>query len=185
MNSPPESTQDARHGNPAGNVVLRRIRADDWARQRALRLEMLADTPVAYLESLEAAEAQPDRVWIARAAERVASTTSAQWVIDAGDRLAGTMGCVLDADGRVVVVGVYLSPAYRGRGLLERMLAEVAQWARDRGITTLMLEVARENDRAVAAYRKLGFVPTGHTHAHPLYPDVTEVEMTRPVDLPR
>jgi ribosomal protein S18 acetylase RimI-like enzyme len=145
---------------------------------------MLADTPIAYLESLETAEAQPDRYWIARAAERVASTTSAQWVIDAGGRLVGTMACLVDAEGRVVVVGVYLSPAYRGRRLLDRMLAEVARWARDRGITTMMLEVAQENERALEAYRKLGFVPTGQTHAHPLYPEVTEVEMTRPVDRP-
>jgi ribosomal protein S18 acetylase RimI-like enzyme len=166
---------------PADRVVLRRIRPDDWPRQRALRLEMLADTPIAYLESLDDAEALSDLDWAARVRDRVVSTTGAQWVLDAGDRFVGTMGCVLDESGRVHVVAVYLAPAYRGDGLLDRMLDEVTRWARERGVTTLMLEVAKENDRAVAAYRRRGFVPTGHTRRHPLYPEVTELEMTRPV----
>jgi ribosomal protein S18 acetylase RimI-like enzyme len=169
-------------GSPPDDVTLRRIRVDDWARQRSLRLEMLADTPIAYLESRANAAARPDADWMARVAERVASSTTAQWVLDAGDRFVGTMSCVLDEAGGVVhVVAVYLSPAYRGRGLLPRMLDEVARWATERGVTMLVLEVARENERAVAAYRRLGFVPTGHTHCHPLYPDITEMEMTRPV----
>jgi ribosomal protein S18 acetylase RimI-like enzyme len=166
------------------HVTLRRIRAEDWARQRALRLEMLADTPIAYLESLHDAEGRSNSAWAAHIAERVASNTSAQWVLDIGDRLVGTMSCVLDDVDRVHVVAVYLSPAYRGRGLVDRMLDEVVQWARARGVTTLLLEVAQENDRAVAAYRRQGFVPTGHTHRHPLYPEITEVEMTRTLDHP-
>jgi GNAT superfamily N-acetyltransferase len=172
----------AGRGSSPDDVTLRRIRVDDWARQRSLRLEMLADTPIAYLESLDHAAARPDADWMARVAERVVSRTSAQWVADVGDRFVGTMSCVLDETGRVQVVAVYLTPAYRGRGLLARMLDEVVRWARERGVTTLELEVARENDRAVAAYRRLGFVPTGHTHRHPLYPEITEMEMARPVD---
>jgi GNAT superfamily N-acetyltransferase len=171
-------------GSAPDPVMLRRIRVDDWALQRSLRLEMLADTPIAYLESLHQAEARPDTEWMARVVERVASGSSAQWVLDAGGRLVGTMSCVLDETGRVQVVAVYLTPAYRGRGLLGRMLAEVACWARERGVTTLALEVAKENERAVEAYRRMGFVPTGHTHRHPLYPEITEMEMTRPVDHP-
>jgi ribosomal protein S18 acetylase RimI-like enzyme len=170
-------------GGAADRVTLRRIRADDWARQRALRLEMLADTPIAYLESLANAQARSDAGWMTLVAERTASSTSAQWVLEAGNRFVGTMSCVLDETGRVHVVAVYLSPAYRGHGRLDRMLDEVARWARERGVTTLVLEVAKQNDRAVAAYRRLGFAPTGHTHRHPLYPEITEVEMTRPVDL--
>jgi ribosomal protein S18 acetylase RimI-like enzyme len=169
-------------GGAADRVTLRRIRADDWARQRALRLEMLADTPIAYLESLQNARARSAGSWMTLVAERTASSTSAQWVLDTGERFAGTMSCVLDETGRVHVVAVYLSPAYRGHGLLDRMLDAVVQWARERAVTTLVLEVARENDRAVAAYRRLGFAPTGHTHRHPLYPEITEVEMTRSVD---
>jgi ribosomal protein S18 acetylase RimI-like enzyme len=183
VDNTPETPAVADAGGSSDPVLLRRIRVGDWGHQRALRLEMLADTPIAYLESREHAEARPEAHWKSQLAERTASRTSAQWVLDAGDRFVGTMSCVRDEMGRVHVVGVYLAPAYRGRGLLRRMLDEVAEWARERGVTTLALEVAKENERAVAAYRRLGFTPTGHTHCHPLYPEITEMEMARPVDL--
>ena len=48
-------------------VRVRAIVPDDWARLRALRLEMLADTPLAYLETLATAEALTDADWQARA----------------------------------------------------------------------------------------------------------------------
>ena len=173
------------HGNAESlpdPVVVRRIRRDDWPRQRALRLEMLADTPIAFGERVETARTRRDEYWIARNSEHVASTNSAQWVLDVGDRLVGTMACFEDGQGRVHVVSVYLSPTYRGAGYLDRLLEEVANWAYKRGVTTLVLTVAQENGRAVEAYRRRGFVETGHRHPHPLYGDVTEQEMTCPVD---
>lgn len=171
-----------REGKASERIVLRRLRPEDWARQRDLRLEMLADTPIAYLEALETARARPDVYWEILIAGRVTATVSAQWVLDAGDRHVGTMSCVIEDDDSVQVVAVYLAPAYRGRGFLARMLAEVAEWAHRRGVTTLTLNVAQENGRAVEAYRKLGFVPTGRTFPHPLYPQITEVEMSRAVN---
>ena len=178
----PETGTRQGGGNPPGNVVIRRIRADDWRRQRALRLEMLADTPMAYSETLARARARPDAYWQGRAAEQARSVTGAQWVVDVGDRLVGTMACFADASGRVHVVGVYLSPEYRGRGLLDSLFDAVRHWARERYVMTLVLRVARENDRAVRAYRRRGFVPTGLTNPHPLYAKITEMEMTRTVD---
>jgi ribosomal protein S18 acetylase RimI-like enzyme len=165
-----------------GNLVIRRIRADDWRRHRALRLEMLTDTPIAYGETLAHARGRPKEFWLSRAAEHVGSVTSAQWVVDAGDRLVGTMSCFADTSGRVHVVGVYLSPEYRGRGLLDCLFDAVRHWARERYVIAFVLRVACENDRAVRAYRRRGFVPTGRTNQHPLYPDITEMEMARPVD---
>jgi GNAT superfamily N-acetyltransferase len=143
---------------------------------------MLADTPIAFGETLAAARARSDSSWVVRTAVDLGSSTSAHWVVEAGERLVGTMGCFADDSGRVHVVAVYLTPAYRGYGLLDRLLAEVAQWARERNVITLVLTVAKENARAVHAYVRRGFVPTGHTHPHPLYPEITEMEMTRPVD---
>jgi ribosomal protein S18 acetylase RimI-like enzyme len=182
VDNTPGTPEDCNAESLAERVVVRRIRSDDWPGQRALRLEMLADTPIAFLEHLKTARARPDEYWVARNSEHAASTTSAQWVLDTGDRLVGTMACFEDDEGRVHVVSVYLSPAYRGRGFLDRLLAEVVNWADKRGVTMLVLSVAKENRSAVAAYRRRGFVPTGHTYPHPLYGDVTEVEMHCPVD---
>src|SRR5215208_3066455 len=40
-------------------TTVRRVRPQDAARVRALRLEMLADTPLAYLERIDEAAAKP------------------------------------------------------------------------------------------------------------------------------
>ena len=42
-----------------GGVVVRQVRPQDWEQLRSLRLEMLADTPLAYLERLEDARSKP------------------------------------------------------------------------------------------------------------------------------
>ncbi|MFC3297992.1 hypothetical protein ACFOD2_17610 [Clavibacter michiganensis subsp. insidiosus] len=39
----------------APRAVIRRVRAEDWREYRTLRLVMLEDTPLAYLETLETA----------------------------------------------------------------------------------------------------------------------------------
>ena len=48
--------------------ALSGIAERDWAHLRALRLEMLADTPLAFLETLDDARAEPESQWRARAA---------------------------------------------------------------------------------------------------------------------
>jgi GNAT superfamily N-acetyltransferase len=182
MNSTFDTHRDGTPGPSPGDVTVRPIRAADWERQRALRLEMLADTPIAFLERVETARARPDEYWIARCSEYSASTSGAHWVLDAGDRLVGTMGCFMDGARRVHIVSVYISPDYRGLGLLDRLLDQVFAWATKRTVTLLALTVARENVRAVDAYLRRGFVATGNTHPHPLYREITEMEMVRPVD---
>jgi ribosomal protein S18 acetylase RimI-like enzyme len=161
-------------------VTVRRIRPDDGPASRALRLEALADTPIAYLETREHALASPPTLWDDRARAGAVGDDRASFVADAGTRLVGTITGVADDQSRTWVVGVYLAPAWRGMGIVDRMVEAVATWSAAAGRDQLMLEVARQNPRAAASYTKLGFVPTGRTSAHPLYEGVVEQEMTRP-----
>ncbi len=55
-------------------------------------------------------------------------------------------------------LGVALLPDARGRGIGEALLREGIEWARSVGIRKLKLGVFASNDRALALYRKLGFV---------------------------
>ncbi|UFN47833.1 GNAT family N-acetyltransferase [Roseomonas sp. OT10] len=52
---------------------------------------------------------------------------------------------------------VIVAPAFRGRGLAGRMLAEAERLARERGCCKLTLEVLEGNAAARAAYARLGF----------------------------
>lgn len=162
--------------------TVRRIRPADAGRMRALRLEMLADSPLAFLESIAEAAARPHADFAVRVAQNANSPWSAQFVADVGDGpLVGHAGGYAPPDepGTTVIFAVYVTPYWRGRGLLARLVAEVAQWSRSAGRPELLLEVVAGNDRAVRAYQRLGFEDTGVRVPHPTVPILTELQMRR------
>ena len=63
---------------------VRRIVPDDWPALRALRLEALEDTPIAFLETLEAARALGDEAWRARAARGAVGIWHETYLVEAG-----------------------------------------------------------------------------------------------------
>jgi GNAT superfamily N-acetyltransferase len=157
----------------------------DWARLRDLRLEMLADTPDAYVETLVNALAADEAEWRFRA--RRASSVGNVGVVAldrAADRFVGTMSAYADADRRRTwLVAVYVAPDYRGRehGVADAMLDAVERWAAERGDTELSLEVHEDNARARAFYLRRGYAFTGSTRPYDLDETQQELEMSRNV----
>ncbi|WP_428963348.1 GNAT family N-acetyltransferase [Micromonospora fluostatini] len=194
-------------------ATVRRIRPPDAARMRALRLEMLADSPLAFLETLADAAARPHDEYAARVAACSTGWGTAQFIATPADppaastpvtpqaeptplghrggpalvcrpeggRLVGHAGgTVLPGEPDVTVVfAVYVTPAWRGTGVLADLIGEVAAWSRECGRPELMLEVVVGNDRAVRAYRRLGFTDTGVRVPHPTIPALTEMQLRR------
>jgi GNAT superfamily N-acetyltransferase len=168
-------------GTAVCRAVVRRVEPADAARMRALRLEMLADAPLAFLETIAEAAARPHAEYAARIAQVSAGTDTAQFVADPGGRLVGHAGgLVHPAEPRLTVLyAVYITPAWRGTGLLADLVTEVAAWSRACGRDELMLEVVVGNDRAYRAYQRLGFVDTGVRVPHPTVPALRELQMRR------
>jgi RimJ/RimL family protein N-acetyltransferase len=54
---------------------------------------------------------------------------------------------------------MYVVPAHRGTGVIQRILEVLKEWAFSRGLTELRLEVYSENTNAIRAYEKAGFMP--------------------------
>lgn len=182
-------------GRDAARWIVRRIRVDEWARVRVLRIEALRDpvADIAFLGSAESAERQPDGFWMDRTTTAASGDAVAQFVAEpapedtpedaTGDadrewigtatvlrRLAGDidhLDRVLDAS-RSDVVGVYVAPSARGGGAIDALLDACAEWARGLGDDALTLDVHVDNARAEAAYVRAGFARTG-------------VEMTGPI----
>jgi GNAT superfamily N-acetyltransferase len=166
----------------APTVTVRRVRPADAARMRALRLEMLADSPLAFLETLAQAAARPHADYAARIAEVSVGDRVAQFVAEAGGRFVAHGGGVAapDEPGLTLVFAVYVTPARRGSGVLADVVEALAAWSRAAGRPELMLEVVVGNDRAVRAYERLGFVDTGVRVPHPTVPAMRELQMRRP-----
>ncbi|WBB66162.1 GNAT family N-acetyltransferase [Micromonospora sp. WMMD812] len=170
-------------GVAAGRTAeIRRVRPTDAARMRALRLEMLADAPLAFLETIADAAARPHAEYAARIAHTSDGADTAQFIADPGGRLVGHAGGTVTPSepGLTVIYAVYVTPAWRGGGLLAELVDAVAAWSRACGRPELMMEVVVGNDRAYRAYRRLGFVDTGVRVPHPTVPALTELQMRRP-----
>jgi GNAT superfamily N-acetyltransferase len=155
----------------------------DWQRHRDLRLEMLADSPTAYVETLADAQGFDEAQWRLRARRSSFPGSVGVVAVDRdSDRFVGTMSAFTDAErGRTWVVAVYVSPDYRGRahGVADAMLDAVEEWAVRVGKTELFLEVHEDNARAQAFYARRGFEPTGSTRPYDLDESQTELEMRR------
>jgi len=78
-----------------------------------------------------------------------------------GAGLVAVAGTHVVSDGRsVAAVGnVFTHPDQRGRGLARRVTAAVVRTLLERGLRTVVLNVAMHNDRAVRCYEHLGFWP--------------------------
>ena len=113
-----------------GQAVVRRVTMADTAMARALRLEMLADAPLAFIETIDQAAARPHAHFRARLAEKIAGNFSAQFVAEADGRLVGQAGGFRapGTTGVTLVFSVYVTPVWRGTGLLARLVEAVADW---------------------------------------------------------
>jgi GNAT superfamily N-acetyltransferase len=54
---------------------------------------------------------------------------------------------------------MYVKPDHRGKGVNNKVLEVLKQWAVSQGITELKLDVYRDNQPAVKSYEKAGFTP--------------------------
>jgi ribosomal protein S18 acetylase RimI-like enzyme len=64
-------------------------------------------------------------------------------------------------DGAAELISMWVSPAARGRGVGDRLVRAVEEWARQAGAGLLRLAVTEGNDSAITLYRRCGFADTG------------------------
>jgi GNAT superfamily N-acetyltransferase len=140
---------------------------------------MLADAPLAYLDTIDRAVARGWREYRHRVHAWVTAPDRQLFVAEQCGALVGHLGAV-DERGYTGLVMVYVSESVRGSGALKGLVDAAAEWSRAGGRHELLLEVMERNHRAIRAYTKLGFVMTGARHPHPYLTPFTELEMSRP-----
>ena len=160
---------------------VRRVRADEWRAVRDFRYEAVRDpdAAIAFLETPESLDQRDEAVWRDRTTRAATSDQGAQFAaLDAQTWIGSLTVLIRDVDavdhlGRTVeqrradVVGVYVQPAHRGKGVVDALLAAAVDWAAAAGMDVVGLDVHVDNVRAQAAYRRFGFTPTGVTTAGP------------------
>ncbi len=103
--------------------------------------------------------------------------------MDDGERFQGTAGGILDDDGRAVeVIGVWVDPSHRGRGVGAGLVREALAWGRDRGAASARLWVHDRNQTAIRLYERLGFSMTDRCQPFGERGERTRRMMVRPLD---
>ncbi|MEU5941922.1 GNAT family N-acetyltransferase [Micromonospora sp. NPDC047548] len=154
---------------------VRRIASGEWRALRAIRLEALRDSPIAFSSSLAEAAAFSNTVWQQQAAREADSASSATFVAmdEAGDWVGMAAAAPLaEVPDHAHVYAVYVSPAHRGpAGPAAALMATAIRFARDHtDAAWLTLGVHEDNLHARAFYRKLGFAETGKVVPYVLNP---------------
>ena len=165
------------------SFLVRPIRAADWREFREIRLRMLADTPIAYNETLAAASALLDEEWMHRTARNEEDGRVGFAAISDDGRWLGVMRGYRDAKLGPMLVGVFVDPSTRGThaGVADALLDSVIGWAQKYG-PILSLYVHEDNSRAIAFYERRGFRATGATLPYNLPPFGRENEMRMRID---
>ncbi|WP_327368897.1 GNAT family N-acetyltransferase [Streptomyces sp. NBC_01217] len=176
--------------------VIRAVRAVEWPLVKELRLAALQDpaAPLAFLETYAQGAACSDEFWQDRAlgGSEDGGGDVRQFVAVAPDgRWDGSVTVLIerpDAEARfgegadvhqAHVVGVFVRPEARGKGLAEALFQAGTDWAWSLGeprIERVRLYVHEDNARAAALYRRIGFVATGQTVPVPSDPSARELE---------
>jgi len=79
-------------------------------------------------------------------------------VVERDGRPIGAVRLILEGQ-RAGVYGFVIHPDYQGRGIGRDVLHRLCRMARAKGATTVHLEVATDNDRALNLYTSLGLQP--------------------------
>jgi len=147
---------------------VERLREDDWAVFRELRLRSLLDSPEAFGSTFGDESSQTERAWRDWAAGRWRSGTAAAFMgrADDGTPVGTATGAEYESEPGVAhVYAMWVAPDARGEGVGRALLDAVAEWARDRGCGRLVLAVTESNDAARRFYATGGFVDTGERRA--------------------
>ena len=156
-----------------GLLSVVRLGPDDWQLWRELRLAALTDAPEAFVSRL--ADWQGDRDTEERWRARLDAPGSRCFVCRRADTPVGMVSADPDPDNRPVtwVHSMWVTPEGRGTGVVDVLVRAVVEAGRERGHDEVLLEVRVGNARAVAAYRRLGFVPTGRVRVLAGHPEET------------
>ena len=144
-------------------IVVRALGAADAEAYREIRLEALRLEPDAFASSYEEESARPLDMFRDRLTGKLGGIVFGAFV---DGEIAGTAGGVredrLKTRHILLMVGVYVRPMHRGRGLGERLVGRVLQHARELGdIRVVQLKVAMENRPACALYERMGLTVYG------------------------
>ena len=146
---------------------IRRIRADEGPRLRALRLHALAAAPMAFGSTLAHEQGFPDDVWRERAVDASLGCHRATFIAERDRQWVGSVTGLARQDdpenAGSLLVGMFVNSTARRVGVGVALIEAVSAWARACGAARITLGLPPEMTPPSTLYRRCGFRPTGMT----------------------
>jgi RimJ/RimL family protein N-acetyltransferase len=165
----PFSTKDGRSG------IVRVARSEDARASNHIVERTLAERP-------RTLTVTPRELWTVRMWRRFRMdwTPGGVWLVAEVD---GNVVGQLDvrrsprvAESHRVEFGITVGPEHRGLGVGRALMEAMEVWAREHGITKLMLHVFAHNERAQKLYESMGYRVEGRLRRHVRFPDGEEID---------
>lgn len=138
-------------------ITVRRLTADDWRQWRELRLEALGEAPAAFGATLADWQGAGDTEQ--RWRQRLTSV-ALNVIADVNGRPSGMVsGHWNQAD--VELISLWVAPFVRGKGVGDRLVIAVVEWAQAQGASRLTLSVKAGNAPAMGLYHRHDFIEAG------------------------
>lgn len=150
--------------------------ASEWERLRALRLEALQDSPRSYGSTHAREVLVTESEWQERAVAGASGIETVAFTAVVDGVWVGMARGYLELPA-AHLIAVYVTPAWRRRGLAAALSAAVVAGAREGGASEILLSVSDWNTGARRVYEGLGFEATGVQRSLPWDATVTESEM--------
>jgi ribosomal protein S18 acetylase RimI-like enzyme len=164
-------------------VVIRRVRPDDTALLRDVRLRALATDPASFGSTHEREAAYPDERWEEWCAGDAAGEEMTTLLALRGDTAVGLVASSRDDDEPHVydVFTMWVAPEARGTGIGRRLLSEVENWIRGAGGTVVRLFVTNEARAAQRLYESAGYERDGTERASRHTRGLTEIGLRKTI----
>lgn len=142
-------------------IKLQYITADEWQIWKSQRLAALKDAPYAFSSRFADWEHASEEQW----RTRLSIPDAVQLIAYLNDETAVGMVAgirTVEESHIVELISLWVSPAARGCGVGDALIAGVEKWCLDMGgVVGLRLEVRETNTRARALYYRHGFLERG------------------------
>jgi len=152
-------------------MIIRRVKQEDGTLLREIAIRMYSDSPDAFSETLAKAKQRTAEEWDSRA----------EWLADSPDVIGlvayddnrpcgfvmGLVGSFVNGSmdwqcrDSVTIARTWVDPKARRKSIGSALTDTVRDWACEKGVEQVELQVTENNEAAKSFYRHLGFTDTG------------------------
>lgn len=164
MQKEPTRPEGAPSDKEVSGVTIREATEEDGDALFNLYLEALRKHPDAF--AADHRQTAGDRlIWVRRLRRNLEKGTGTVCLAAHGETFVGMSGVYRRSLARMqhvaTIWGMYVRPAWRGRGLGSRLLRANVDWAQQSGVRVVRLAVVAGNTAAIRCYAENGFVVYG------------------------